>query len=297
MLFFMLKESFLKYLRFEKNYSDDTIVSYGTDLSKFEEYFKTVDENLDFAAVDADIVRGWVLSLMEGGCTATTVNRKLSSLRSFYRYLLRQGVVSVDPLMKVTGPKKKKPLPVFVKDADMARLLDDTAFDAGFEGVRDRLILEMFYETGIRRSELINLTDADVDLYAKQIKVTGKRNKQRLIPFGDELKEDIEAYLSAKKDFLPDGGEAFFVRKNGKALYPYLVYLLVKRNLSKVVSLKKRSPHVLRHTFATSMLNNHAELEAVKELLGHESLTTTEVYTHTTFEELKKVYEQAHPRA
>jgi integrase/recombinase XerC len=293
----MLKESFLKYLRFEKNYSDDTIVSYGTDLSKFEEYFKTVDENLDFAAVDADIVRGWVLSLMEGGCTATTVNRKLSSLRSFYRYLLRQGVVSVDPLMKVTGPKKKKPLPVFVKDADMARLLDDTAFDAGFEGVRDRLILEMFYETGIRRSELINLTDADVDLYAKQIKVTGKRNKQRLIPFGDELKEDIEAYLSAKKDFLPDGGEAFFVRKNGKALYPYLVYLLVKRNLSKVVSLKKRSPHVLRHTFATSMLNNHAELEAVKELLGHESLTTTEVYTHTTFEELKKVYEQAHPRA
>lgn len=293
----MLKESFLKYLRFEKNYSDDTIVSYGTDLSKFEEYFKTVDENLDFAAVDADIVRGWVFSLMEGGCTATTVNRKLSSLRSFYRYLLRQGVVSVDPLMKVTGPKKKKPLPVFVKDADMARLLDDTAFDAGFEGVRDRLILEMFYETGIRRSELINLTDADVDLYAKQIKVTGKRNKQRLIPFGDELKEDIEAYLSAKKDFLPDGGEAFFVRKNGKALYPYLVYLLVKRNLSKVVSLKKRSPHVLRHTFATSMLNNHAELEAVKELLGHESLTTTEVYTHTTFEELKKVYEQAHPRA
>lgn len=293
----MLKESFLKYLRFEKNYSDDTIVSYGTDLSKFEEYFKTVDENLDFAAVDADIVRGWVLSLMEGGCTATTVNRKLSSLRSFYRYLLRQGVVSVDPLMKVTGPKKKKPLPVFVKDADMARLLDDTAFDAGFEGVRDRLILEMFYETGIRRSELINLMDADVDLYAKQIKVTGKRNKQRLIPFGDELKEDIEAYLSAKKDFLPDGGEAFFVRKNGKALYPYLVYLLVKRNLSKVVSLKKRSPHVLRHTFATSMLNNHAELEAVKELLGHESLTTTEVYTHTTFEELKKVYEQAHPRA
>ncbi|CCY92953.1 tyrosine recombinase XerC 2 [Bacteroides sp. CAG:1076] len=293
----MLKESFLKYLRFEKNYSDDTIVSYGTDLSKFEEYFKTVDENLDFAAVDADIVRGWVLSLMEGGCTATTVNRKLSSLRSFYRYLLRQGVVSVDPLMKVTGPKKKKPLPVFVKDADMARLLDDTAFDAGFEGVRDRLILEMFYETGIRRSELINLTDADVDLYAKQIKVTGKRNKQRLIPFGDELKEDIEAYLSAKKDFLPDGGGAFFVRKNGKALYPYLVYLLVKRNLSKVVSLKKRSPHVLRHTFATSMLNNHAELEAVKELLGHESLTTTEVYTHTTFEELKKVYEQAHPRA
>lgn len=293
----MLKDSFLKFLRFEKNYSDKTIVSYGTDLSKFEEYFKKLDENLDFTAVDADIIRGWVLSLMEDGYTATSVNRKLSSLRSFYHYLLRQGVASVDPLLKVTGPKKKKPLPVFIKDADMTRLLDETAFDAGFEGLRDRLILEVFYETGIRRSELIGLTDADVDLFAKQIKVTGKRNKQRLIPFGDELKEDIEAYLSARKDLLPEGGEAFFVRKNGKAMYPYLVYLLVKRYLSRVVSLKKKSPHVLRHTFATSMLNNHAELSAVKELLGHESLTTTEVYTHTTFEELKKVYEQAHPRA
>ena len=293
----MLKDSFLKFLRFEKNYSDKTIVSYGTDLSKFEEYFKKLDENLDFTAVDADIIRGWVLSLMEDGYTATSVNRKLSSLRSFYHYLLRQGVASVDPLLKVTGPKKKKPLPVFIKDADMTRLLDETAFDAGFEGLRDRLILEVFYETGIRRSELIGLTDADVDLFAKQIKVTGKRHKQRLIPFGDELKEDIEAYLSARKDLLPEGGEAFFVRKNGKAMYPYLVYLLVKRYLSRVVSLKKKSPHVLRHTFATSMLNNHAELSAVKELLGHESLTTTEVYTHTTFEELKKVYEQAHPRA
>lgn len=293
----MLKDSFLKFLRFEKNYSDKTIVSYGTDLSKFEEYFKKLDENLDFTAVDADIIRGWVLSLMEDGYTATSVNRKLSSLRSFYHYLLRQGVVSVDSLLKVTGPKKKKPLPVFIKDADMTRLLDETAFDAGFEGLRDRLILEVFYETGIRRSELIGLTDADVDLFAKQIKVTGKRNKQRLIPFGDELKGDIEAYLSARKDLLPEGGEAFFVRKNGKAMYPYLVYLLVKRYLSRVVSLKKKSPHVLRHTFATSMLNNHAELSAVKELLGHESLTTTEVYTHTTFEELKKVYEQAHPRA
>ncbi len=296
-MLFMLKDSFLKYLRFERNYSDKTVVSYGTDLSKFEEYFKAVDGSLDFTTVDADIIRGWVLSLMEDGYTATSVNRKLSSLRSFYHYLLRQGEISADPLLKVTGPKKKKPLPVFVKESDMARLLDEMAFEAGFEGIRDRLILEMFYETGIRRAELIGLVDADVDLGAMQIKVTGKRNKQRLIPFGNELKEDIQAYLSAKKELLPDGGEAFFVRKNGKAMYPHLVYLLVKRNLSKVVSLKKRSPHVLRHTFATSMLNNHAELSAVKELLGHESLTTTEVYTHTTFEELKKVYEQAHPRA
>lgn len=209
----MLKDSFLKFLRFEKNYSDKTVVSYGTDLSKFEEYFKAVDGSLDFTTVDADIIRGWVLSLMEDGYTATSVNRKLSSLRSFYHYLLRQGEISADPLLKVTGPKKKKPLPVFVKESDMARLLDEMAFEAGFEGIRDRLILEMFYETGIRRAELIGLVDADVDLGAMQIKVTGKRNKQRLIPFGNELKEDIQAYLSAKKELLPDGGEAFlFVR-------------------------------------------------------------------------------------
>ena len=294
----MLKDSFLKYLQFEKNYSDKTIVSYGIDLEKFEEYFKSVDESLDFIVVDADLIRGWVLSLMEEGYTATSVNRKLSSLRSFYHYLLRQGVVSVDPLLKVTGPKKKKPLPVFIKDADMTRLLDETAFDAGFEGLRDRLILEVFYETGIRRSELIGLTDADVDLSAKQIKVTGKRNKQRLIPFGEELERDLRVYLSVRDENISEReNDAFFVRKDGRRLSPGMVYLLVKRNLTKVVTLKKKSPHVLRHTFATSMLNHQAELEAVKELLGHESLSTTEVYTHTTFEELKKVYEQAHPRA
>ena len=176
-------------------------------------------------------------------------------------------------------------------------MLDETDFGTSFEGVRDKVILEVFYETGVRLSELVGLTDADVDLSLKQIKVTGKRNKQRFIPFGDKLKSDLNAYLSVREERFPGGGGAFFLRGNGKPIYPGLVYLLVKRNLSKVVSLKKKSPHVLRHSFATSMLNNHAELGAVKELLGHESLTTTEVYTHTTFEELKKVYEQAHPRA
>ena len=293
----MLKDSFLKYLQFEKNYSDKTIVSYGIDLTKFEEYFKTVDGSLDFTVVDADIIRGWVLSLADEGYTATSVNRKLSSLRSFYRYLLRQGVISVDPLQKVVAPKKKKPLPVFVKEADMFRLLDETDFGEGFEGIRDKVILEVFYETGIRLSELVGLMDADVDLTMKQLKVTGKRDKQRFIPFGDRLKDDLNAYLLARNDCFPDCRGAFFLRRNGKPMYPGLVYLLVKRNLSKVVSLKKKSPHVLRHSFATSMLNNHAELSAVKELLGHESLTTTEIYTHATFEELKKVYEQAHPRA
>ena len=200
-------------------------------------------------------------------------------------------------MLKIVGLKKKKPLPSFVREKDMNRLLDGLSFDEGFEGCRDRTILEMFYATGMRLSELLGLNDVDVDLSARLIKVTGKRNKQRLIPFGDELAEDLLIYIKVRDDAFPDGVEAFFIRKNGKRMYPMQVYRIVKRNLSKVVALKKKSPHVLRHTFATAMLNDNAELRAVQALLGHESLATTEVYTHTTFEELKKVYEQAHPRA
>ena len=294
----MLIEPFLDYLRLEKNCSEKTIVSYGTDLTKFEEFFKSVDEEIDFTTVDADVIRLWVVSLMDGGYTSTSVNRKLSSLRSFYRYLLRKKIVAVDPTFKVVGPKKKKPLPVFVKEEDMNRLLDEIPCGKGFAGCLDKMIIEMFYATGMRLSELIGLDDADIDFSASLIKVTGKRNKQRLIPFGEELERDLRVYLSVRDDNISAReNDAFFVRKDGRRLSPGMVYLLVKRNLTKVVTLKKKSPHVLRHTFATSMLNHQAELEAVKELLGHESLTTTEVYTHTTFEELKQVYEQAHPRA
>lgn len=293
----MLIESFLDYLRLEKNCSEKTIVSYGTDLTKFEEFFKSVDEEIDFTTVDADVIRLWVVSLMDGGYTSTSVNRKLSSLRSFYRYLLRKKIVAVDPTFKVVGPKKKKPLPVFVKEEDMNRLLDEIPCGKGFAGCLDKMIIEMFYATGMRLSELIGLDDADIDFSASLIKVTGKRNKQRLIPFGDELRLSLLNYIKVRNEAVPDREKAFFVKQDGKRLCPMKVYNLVKRNLSKVVTLKKRSPHVLRHSFATSMLNNQAELGAVKELLGHESLTTTEIYTHTTFEELKKVYEQAHPRA
>ena len=310
----MMTDSFLDYLRFEKNYSEKTIVSYGIDLTKFEEYFKGKDEDVDFTTVDADLVRGWVMNLMENGYTSASVNRKLSSLRSFYRFLLKKGVIEEDPMLKIIGPKNKKPLPVFLKEREMDRLLDDVPFKEDFTGCRDRMVLEMFYATGMRLSELIGLNDVDVDFSAFLIKVTGKRNKQRLIPFGEELRRAMSVYLKIRnevlpgkaeaffvlkkrKEAVPDREKAFFVKQDGKRLYPMKVYNLVKRNLSKVVSLKKRSPHVLRHTFATAMLNNEAELGAVKELLGHSSLTTTEIYTHTTFEELKKVYEQAHPRA
>ena len=293
----MLKEAFLDYLRLERNYSERTIVSYGTDLREFEGYLEKTEAELDFTKVHADVVRNWISELMDEGRTATSVNRKLSSLRSFYRFLLRRKEITVNPMLKIVGLKKKKPLPSFVREKDMNRLLDGLSFDEGFEGCRDRTVLEMFYATGMRLSELIGLDDVDVDLSARLIKVTGKRNKQRLIPFGDELAEDLLIYIKVRGDAFPDGVEAFFIRKNGKRMYPMQVYRIVKRNLSKVVTLKKKSPHVLRHTFATAMLNDNAELRAVQALLGHESLATTEVYTHTTFEELKKVYEQAHPRA
>lgn len=293
----MMIDSFLDYLRLERNCSENTIGSYGTDLAKFEEFFKEVDENVDFTTVDADLVRAWVMELMERGYTSTSVNRKLSSLRSFYRFLLRKKIVQVDPMRKIVGPKKKKPLPTFLKESEMNRLLDEIPFKEGLSGRRDKMIIEMFYATGMRRSELVGLNDADVDFSASLIKVTGKRNKQRLIPFGEELRQAMLVYLKVRDEAVSGKAEAFFVQDDGRRLSARQVYQLVKRNLSKVVSLKKRSPHVLRHTFATSMLNNQAELGAVKELLGHSSLTTTEIYTHTTFEELKKVYEQAHPRA
>ena len=293
----MFIDTFLKYLRFERNYSEKTIVSYRIDLEEFEDYLKKVDAEKNLVTADADLVRSWMVYLMEKGRSVATVNRKLSSLRSFYRFLLRRRVVDLDPMLKVVGPKKQKTLPSFLRVQEMDRLLDECSVNEGFEGVRDRLILEMFYATGIRLSELIGLSDADVNLSAKLLKVTGKRNKQRLIPFGEELWRDLLGYIELRNETLPDRDDALFVRKDGKRMYPELVYKIVKRNLSKVVSLKKRSPHVLRHTFATAMLNDNAELQSVKELLGHESLVTTEVYTHTTFEELKKVYEQAHPRA
>ena len=293
----MLIKAFLDYLRLERNYSERTIVSYGTDLREFEEYLEETEAELDFTKVHADHVRNWISGLMDKGRTATSVNRKLSSLRSFYRFLLKKEWVVVNPMLKIVGPKKEKPLPSFVREKDMDRLLDELSFGEGFEGCRDRVILEVFYATGVRLSELIGLNEADVDFSARLIKVTGKRNKQRLIPFGNELMEELLIYNKVRTETFPDGTEAFFVRKNGERMYPVQVYRLVKRNLSKVVTLKKKSPHVLRHTFATAMLNDNAELRAVQALLGHESLATTEVYTHTTFEELKKVYEQAHPRA
>ena len=285
-----LTDSFLDYLQYERNYSEETIKSYREDLRQFEEFAREEIGDSAPSEVKAELVREWIVSLMDRGYTSTSINRKLSSLRSFYKFLLRKGEVAVNPLQKITGPKNKKPLPAFLRESDMDRLLDEVDFGEGFKGCRDHMIIEMFYATGVRLSELIGLDNKDVDFSSSLIKVTGKRNKQRLIPFGEELKIAMTEYVDVRNEAVPIRTDAFFVRENGERLSRSIVENLVKRNLSKVVTLKKRSPHVLRHTFATTMLNHDAELGAIKELLGHESLATTEVYTHTTFEELKKVY-------
>lgn len=288
----------MDYLEAERNYSPRTIESYKADLEAFEQYFKTLDCQLAWESIDSDVVRGWMEHMMDGGNTASTVNRRLSALRSLYRFALVRNMVTRNPAHIVKGPKKAKLLPQFVRENDMDRLLDGMGMWNGtFEDVRARTILMMFYETGIRLAELVSLDDSAVDFVEAQIKVTGKRNKQRIVPFGPELENALEAYIKERDAQVKNHCEALFVDDHGRRMTPGRVRTLVKDNLQKVTTMKKRSPHVLRHSFATAMLNNDAGLESVQKLLGHESLATTEIYTHTTFEQLKKVYNKAHPRA
>ena len=292
-------DSFLEYLRSELNNSPLTLDAYARDLSEFQDFVKEADPDCEWIAVEADDVREWIIYLLdEQGLSAASVNRKLSTLRTFYKYLRRMGWVSINPMEKVIAPKKKRPLPYFVRESEMDRLLEMTANDRSFVGIRDRLILMMFYETGIRRAELLGMTDASVDLIAKQIKVEGKRSKQRIVPFGEELETEIRAYIEARNESFGQhtGFEALFVTVKGIAMNKSQVTKVVKDNLSKVTTIKKRSPHVLRHSFATAMLNNNADLTSIQKLLGHESVATTEIYTHVSFEELKSEYKNAHPR-
>jgi integrase/recombinase XerC len=294
----MFVESFLNYLRYERGYSIHTVAAYTRDLLQFKEYIRDNTENISFDArlIDADQIRNWIVTLLDRQMSSTSVNRKLSSLRSFSKYLIKQGIVEKNPLQLVPGPKMGHVLPYFVREKEITQLLDGDIFQDDFEGVRDRLIVELFYETGIRRAELIGIKQMDVDFEMMQLKVNGKRNKQRLIPFAERLKQMMTDYMELRRNTMENGSECFFVRKDGKPLSPSIVYRIVKKSLSGIPTLSKRSPHVLRHSFATSMLNNGAELNAVKELLGHSSLASTSIYTHITFEELKKMY-YAHPRA
>lgn len=291
-------DSFLEYLKSERNYSLKTVDGYASDLSEFQKFMEEQDPDSSWTAIQAADVREWIIYMLdEQRLSASSVNRKLSAMRTYYRYLRRMGWVDINPMEKVVAPKKKKPLPYFVREADMDNLLDMTSEDRSFAGIRDRLVLMMFYETGVRRAELLGMTDASVDLQAKQVKVTGKRNKQRIVPFGDELEQELRAYFDARKEAVPmDSYPALFVNEKGAPLSDSSVDRIVKENLSKVTTIKKRTPHVLRHSFATAMLNNKADLASIQKLLGHESVATTEIYTHVSFEELKSEYMNAHPR-
>lgn len=290
-------EEFLNYLKFEKNRSQLTVSSYAEDLKLFEAYFKNLDSQLSWESVDSDVIRDWMESMMDKGNNATSINRRLSALRSLYRLALARGLVSRDPARMVRGPKKAKPLPQFLKENEMDNLLDHMVVGTGFKEVRAKAILALFYETGVRLSELTGLDDQAVDFDRCQIKVLGKRDKQRIIPFGEELREALLLYIKVRNGQVGQTGSALFVTEEGERMNGDQVRYLVKKCLSEGCTLKKRSPHVLRHTFATAMLNHKAGLESVKKLLGHESLSTTEIYTHTTFEQLKREYKNAHPRA
>jgi len=293
----MMINEFLNYLKFERNRSDLTIKNYGEDLRAFKEFYGNLEGCHSWKSVDSDIIRDWMESMMDKGNNATSINRRLSALRSFYRFALARKLVDKDPVHGVTGPKKGRPLPQFLKENEMDRLLDAESWTESFEDVRDRTVIMTFYETGIRLSELIGLDGSMVDFSNRQLKVTGKRNKQRVIPFGEELLATLRDYMKCRNREVILQSEAFFVTAKGQRMTSSQVRAAVRKNLSKVCTLKKRTPHVLRHTFATAMLNNKAGIESVKKLLGHESLSTTEIYTHTTFEQLKREYYSAHPRA
>ena len=294
----MMINQFLNYLRYERNSSPQTVQTYEESLREFESYISLRDSRLSLQAVDADLIRDWMESLMDKGNTASTINKKLSALRSFYRFSLKRKLVEKDPAHGIVGPKKSKPLPQFLRESEMDHLLDRLEWDNSYKDVRARTILLLFYEAGLRRSELTGLNDVDIDFGSRQLKVTGKRNKQRIIPFGQELADALGQYLEARREqFGQRENSALFLSDKGERMTGSQVYLIVHRYLTLVTSLKKRSPHVLRHTFATAMLNNGAGLESIKKLLGHESVDTTEIYAHTTFEQLKRIYKEAHPRA
>lgn len=298
----MLLQTFLDYLRYERNASQRTQNEYRDDLMAFRAYFQGLDGEITWQTVDTDIIRGWVVDMMEKGHKASSVQRRLSAVKSCYRFLHSRGLVENNPARALTPPKKERPLPSFMQEDEMDTLLDTSrAFNDTFKGQRDRLIVTMFYETGLRLSELIGVDVQDIDFITRNLKVRhGKGQKQRIVPFGEELTHLMYAYLDRRTKLQTATGTsetALFLTREGKRISPRTVQRMVSEKLGLVTFQQKRSPHVLRHSFATSMLNHDADLESVKELLGHSKLQTTEIYTHITFEELKKVYQDAHPRA
>lgn len=298
-----VKEQFLQHISTERRLSVKTVETYGASLRLFEEFLAALPDPRILVTADSDNIRDWMERLMEQGCSAVYVNRSLAALRTFYKFCFAQGIVQVDPAHNVVGPKKDKRLPRFFKESEMEQLFEsldaNTCGEDGrqtFDAVRTHTIIYVFYLTGLRASELISLDDAMVDMVSKELKVTGKRNKQRIVPFGEELHEVLKEYVSVRDSSVCRQDDALFVNNKGQRVSYWQVEKIVKDNLSRFSSLSKCTPHVLRHTFATTMLNHDANLESIKKLLGHQSLNTTEVYTHTTFEQLKRIYNETHPR-
>jgi len=308
----MEKERFIDYIQFEKRYSPHTVTAYRNDLEQFYAYLNRQFETDKIEDVNHGMVRSWLVSLMEDKISPRSIIRKITTLKSFYKFLIKEGVVTINPMKRIISPKSSKRLPVFVDKDKMENLMEQEEAKEGFSGFRDRMVIEILYSTGMRLSELITLKESDVDFHHSTLKVLGKRNKERLIPFSMSLAVNLKKYLELKKIHLSAlsgknvSGTAdpanfqlqtLVITDSGTPAYPKLIYRIVTGSLNSVTTLEKRSPHVLRHTFATHLLNNGAELNAVKELLGHASLSATQVYTHNTIEKLKKVYKQAHPKA
>jgi integrase/recombinase XerC len=292
----MFLEQFLKYLKFQKRYSHHTVTAYENDILQFSTFLSSIDQN--FSTANHQSVRAWIVNLMDDGLESKSVNRKISSLRSFYKYLLKEDIVSKNPIAKVQTPKVAKKLPAFVSEEKLNALLNHNTFTNEFESVRDKLILELLFGTGIRLNELLQLKTNDVHLTEKTLKVLGKRNKERIIPINTALIEILKSYISIIKNLnFESSTEKLIVTNKGKPAYPKLIYRIVNQYLSLITTQDKKSPHILRHTFATSLLNKGADINAIKDLLGHANLAATQVYTHNSIERLKLIYKQAHPKA
>ncbi|MFD2246263.1 tyrosine-type recombinase/integrase [Pontibacter ruber] len=289
---------FFKYLQYEKRYSPHTLTSYHTDLGQFAQYLQKVYEITDAAEADHAIIRSWILSLVQRNLEPRSINRKIACLRTYYRFLLGQQRIKANPMLRIKAPKASKKLPGFVPEEPFNNFLDSFTFEDTFEGQRDRLILEFLYGTGMRLAELINIEHANIDLHAKTVRVLGKGNKERIVPINDSLYTCLEDYLAYKKAAVSDNNsEKLLVTTKARPLYPKFVYRVVKKYISLVTTSEHNSPHVLRHSFATHLLNNGADLNAIKDLLGHASLAATQVYTHNSIEKLKSIFEKAHPKA
>jgi len=292
------KESFLQFLQIEKRYSPHTVRSYRNDLDQFANFLSDNEMLSDVNDITSHQIRAWIVYLIDNGISPVTVHRKISCLRRFYNYLRKEGIVKTDPLEKIVLPKQKKKLPVFVEEEALDRLFDSVNFGNDFSGLRNRTIIEMLYMTGIRRAELTEIRYEDVSLSDATVRVTGKRNKQRIIPLSQLFVTRLREYIGARNKIVSDtAGSWFFITDKGNKLYDKYVYNIVKAYLSMVTTIEKKSPHVLRHTFATHMLNRGADLNAIKEFLGHANLSATQIYTHNTFEKLKRIHKKAHPRA